>query len=245
MARAWTREMIPFLVVGVLLVIGIVLGGGMIARHISEIEGWITGLGTWGSIVFVGLFAVITSFLVPDSLLCIAAGAMFGIEGGILAVTAGTFLAAAIQFALARGFLHERIQRTLASRPSLAAIQRAVRRDELRLQFLLRLTPLNPATVSYLLGAAGVRFTGFLIACLASIPAHFVEVYFGHVGKHVANMAGGDRAAHFHDLVVVLVGFVLCITVMVMISKIARKAVMQAVKEVESESAAGDPKHPE
>lgn len=228
MVRAWTREVIPFLVVGVLLAIVIVAEGREIAHHISEIEVWITGLGPWGFIVFVGLFVLITSFLFPDSLLCIAAGAIFGIEGGILAVAAGTFLAAAIQFALARGLLHARIERTLSSRPSLAAIQRAVRRDELRLQFLLRLTPLNPATISYLLGAAGVRFTGFLTACLASIPGHFAEVYFGHVGKHAASLAGGDRAAHLHDLVV-FGGFVLCITVMVMISKIARKAVMDAV----------------
>ena len=38
-----------------------------------------------------------------------------------------------------------------------------MRYDEFHLQFLLRLTPLNPATLSYLLGAAGVRFWGFLI----------------------------------------------------------------------------------
>lgn len=232
MARAWTREMIPFLVVGVLLVIAIVAGGREIAHHTSEIEVWISGRGPWRFVVFIGLYVLITSFLFPDSLLCIAAGAMFGLEGGILAVTAGTFLAAATQFALARGFLHARIERTLASRPSLTAIQHAVRRDELRLQFLLRLTPLNPATISYLLGAAGVRFAGFLTASLASMPGHFVEVYFGHVGKHTARMANDDRAAHLHDLVV-FGGFVLCITVMVMISRIARKAVMEAVEKSE------------
>jgi hypothetical protein len=56
--------------------------------------------------------------------------------------------------------LRARIQRALAARTSLAAIQRDVRRDEFRLQVLLRPTPLNPATINYPLGAAGVRFSG-------------------------------------------------------------------------------------
>jgi uncharacterized membrane protein YdjX (TVP38/TMEM64 family) len=53
---------------------------------------------------------------------------------------------------------------------SLATITRAVKGDEFRLQMLVRLTPLNPASVNYLLGAAGVRFSGFLVACLYSGP---------------------------------------------------------------------------
>ena len=73
------------------------------------------------------------------------------------AVVAGGLLASALQFTFARRLLRARIERTLAAKPSLAAIQPAVTQDELRLQLLLRLTPLNPATIRYLLGAAGVR----------------------------------------------------------------------------------------
>ncbi|MEJ2170137.1 MAG: hypothetical protein P8X90_31950 [Desulfobacterales bacterium] len=78
----------------------------------------------------------------------------------------------------------------LAARPALTAIQRAVGRDEFRLQLLLRLTPLNPAIISYRLGSAGVRFSSFLIACLALTPSLIIEVYFGHVGKHTVMLAG-------------------------------------------------------
>jgi uncharacterized membrane protein YdjX (TVP38/TMEM64 family) len=118
-------------------------------------------------------------------------------------------------------------------RPSLAAIQRTVIRDEFRLQVLLRLTPLNPAIISYLLGAAGVRFPGFLMACLALTPNLLIEIYFGHVGKHAAGLAGGDvRTAHLHDLAIIG-GLAVCVAVMVFVSRMARKAVMQAVAETE------------
>jgi uncharacterized membrane protein YdjX (TVP38/TMEM64 family) len=148
-------------------------------------------------------------------------------------VIAGSLLAGVLQFALARQLLRTPIQRALAARPSLAAIQRAVGRDQFHLQVLLRLTPLNPATISYLLGAAGVRFSGFLIACLALTPNLAIEVYFGHAGRRVARLAGGDaRTAHLHDLAVVG-GLATCVIVMVFISRMARKAVMQAVAETE------------
>lgn len=233
LARAYSRAALPYLTVGLLLIVAIVVAGREIEHHINSIESWITKLGPWGVFAFVGLFVLATSFLLPDTVLCIIAGALFGMFWGVAAVLAGSVLAGAMQFALSHKLLRARIQRTLASRPSLAAIQRAVSRDEFRLQVLLRLTPLNPATIIYLLGAAGVRSSEFMIAFLALTPNLVIEVYFGHVGKHAARLAGSDaRTAHLHDLVIIG-GFVVCVAVMVLVSRMARKAVMQAVAETE------------
>jgi uncharacterized membrane protein YdjX (TVP38/TMEM64 family) len=240
LARAYSRAALPYLVVGLLLIVAIVAGGREIEHHISAIESWITKLGPWGVLAFIGLFALATSVLLPDTVLCIIAGALFGLGWGVPAVLGGSILAAAIQFALAHQLLRERIQRALAARPSLAAIQRAVSRNEFRLQALLRLTPLNPATISYLLGAAGVRFSGFMIACLALTPNLVIEVYFGHVGKHAARLASSDaRTAHLHDLAIIG-GLAVCVAVMVLVSRMARKAVTQAVSETDTEMAKSD-----
>jgi len=216
---------------GVALIVAIIVLGREIEHHVNAIESWITGLGPWGVIAFIGVFILTTSFLVPDTVLCIIAGALFGLYWGAAAVLAGSLLAAAMQFALSQKLLRSRVQRMLAARPALTAIQRAVGRDEFRLQVLLRLTPLNPATISYLLGSAGVRFSRFLIACLALTPSLIIEVYLGHVGKHAAILAGSEaRTAHLHDIVMI-VGVVICVAVMILVSRIARKAVMQAVDE--------------
>jgi len=240
LARAYSRAALPYVAVGLLLIVAIVFGGREIEHHINAIESWITELGPWGVLAFIGLFTLATSLLLPDTVLCIIAGALFGLYWGVAAVLAGSLLAGAMQFAHSQKLLRARIQRALAARPSLVAIQRAVGRDEFRLQVLLRLTPLNPATISYLLGAAGVRFSGFMIACLALTPNLAIEVYFGHVGKHAARLVGSDaRTAHLHNLAIIG-GLAVCIAVMVLVSKMARKAVMQAVAETEkAEGSAG------
>ena len=238
--RAYSRAALPYLAVGLLLIVAIVLGGREIEHHIKAIESWIATLGPWGALAFIGLFVLLTSFLLPDTVLCIIAGALFGLGRGVGAVLVGSILAATIQFALAHQLLRARIQRRLAARPSLAAIQRAVSHDEFRLQVLLRLTPLNPATISYLLGAAGVRFSGFLIACLALTPNLAIEVYFGHVGEQAARLAGGGaKSLHLHDLAIIA-GLLVCVAVIVVVSRIARKAVTQAVAESDTGRAESD-----
>lgn len=229
LVRAHYRVVLPYIAAGLLLVLGIIVAGRAINHHINAIESWIASLGPWGMVAFVGFFVVGTSLLLPDTVLCLVAGVLFGFGWGVAAVMTGSLLAGTLQFALSHYVLQARIQRALAAKPSLVAIQQAVKRDEFRLQVLLRLTPLNPATINYLLGAAGVRFGGFLIACFALVFNLTIEVYFGHATKRVAMMAGGSaHIAHLHDLAIIG-GLVMCAVVMVLVSRMARKAVMRAV----------------
>ena len=232
-AHARSRITLPYLAIGLLVLIAVAAAGRSIDQHIKAIEVWIAHLGPWGVLAFVGLFVLATSLLIPVTILCVIGGALFGLRWGVTAVVVGSLLAGALQFALAQQLLRTPIQRTLATRPFLAAIQRAVNRDQFHLQVLLRLAPLNPATISYLLGAAGVRFWGFLVACLALTPNLTIEVYLGHAGRRMAQMAGGNvRTAHLHGLTVIG-ELVACIIVMVVIWMRARRAVMQAIAETE------------
>jgi uncharacterized membrane protein YdjX (TVP38/TMEM64 family) len=231
LALAHLKVLFPYLAAALLLVVVAVGGGRELRHHIHAIETWIMILGPWGLLAFIGLFILTTSFFVPDTVLCLIAGSLFGLGRGVILVTAGSLLAAILQYMLSREFLREGIQRRLSSRPALAAIQQNVILNEFRLQFLLRLTPMNPAIINYLLGAAGVRFTGFMLAFPALIPNLAVEVYFGYVLRHAVQLAG-RRSAGVHDIVIIG-GVVVCIVVMVLISRMARQAIIKSMAENE------------
>ncbi len=151
LTRASVGKALPFLAFGILIVVAIVVVGQDIAPHMNAIESWITQLGPWGPLAFVVLFVLLTSMLMPDTVLCIIAGALFGFAWGAAAILAGSLLAAALHSRSRGDFLKAKVERVLLAKPSLSAIARAVTHDELRLQLLLRLAPLNPATISYLL----------------------------------------------------------------------------------------------
>ncbi len=240
LAGASIRKLLPYLALGILLVAAVIALGREIEGHVSDIESWITGLGPSAPLVYVGLFVLGTSLFVPDTLLCIVAGALFGFVEGAAVIAAGNLLSTTLQFNLSRRLLRARVERAIETRPSLAAIQRAVYHDQLRLQVLLRLTPLNPATISYLLGATGVRYWSFLVASFALLPVLFIEVYFGYAGKHMVGIASSDRHAEVLHDGILLGGIVACLVVMTFISRLARRAVMQAVAESDPEKPDGD-----
>ena len=223
--RAGKRATLPLIVVAAVVVVLIVLLGREAGHHIAAMERWIVALGPTGLAVFVGLLVVGTSVLIPESLFGIAAGVVFGVWPGFVAVLTGNLLAATLQYVLARRLLRNRIQRALASRPQLAAVQRAVLQDEIRLQLLLRLTPLNAASLSYVFGAAGVRFAGFLFACVGLVPHLLMEVYLGHAGQHLTRLSGSTRPHSFVHEAVAFSGVLITAVVVLVVSRIARKTI--------------------
>ena len=75
-----------------------------------------------------------------------------------------------------------------------------------------------------MLGAAGVRFPPFIIAVVGIMQGFFLEVYFGHLAKHVTK-ATADVGGHSTiGTVVTVLGFLVCVTVMVYIGRMAKKA---------------------
>ncbi len=179
-------------------------------------------------LVFVGLVVVGTSLLLPETLFHVTACVFFGLAWGAGVVLLASILAAALQYGLAYRLLREPIRRRLGVGTIYVAIQHAVRDGDFRLQLLLRLAPLNLTIVSYLLGASGVRFSRFLVASVAMLPSIIVEVYLGHVGKHLALI--NTSAAHAgwpHDVVL----FVGLLTVAIGVGFASRTAYSGVLRE--------------
>ncbi len=235
------RSIVPLTIAIVLIIAAVILLGREAERHLQAIEAAITGLGPWGRVAFVGLLVVGTSMLIPESLFGLVAGALFGLAWGISLMLAGNLIAAALQYGLARRLLHEPIQRALETRPLLRSIQSAVIRDELHLQLLLRLTPLNPALISYLLGAAGVRFIGFMLASLALISHFAIEVYLGHAGKQLLSKGFTGAQGGWQHGLLIYGGTAVGLTAVILVSKAAHRAVLRAIAE-NSADAAGNRK---
>ena len=143
----------------------------------------------------------------------------------------GGIAGAALDYVLAKKLLRDRIENVLQRHPKFLAMQRAVQREGLRLQFMLRLAPINAVSVSYVLGAAGVRFPPYMLASIGMAPALFVEVYLGHVAKHAGKtVAGVSRDSSTH-LAITIAGLLVCIVLMITIGRMAQRALAEAEAE--------------
>jgi len=216
------------LLFGLCVLVAVVWFGRHAAHEIKSMETWIAGQGVWGWVVFVGIAIVFTSMFVPQTLIAVAAGAVFGIFLGTVLVVVGAILTAAINYLIAHSMLRPWVERLLERHPKLQAIQDAAEQKGLRLQLLLRLAPINSVSVSYVLGASGVLFSTFLIATLALIPGLFVNVYVGYMASHVTKAAGGVSEHSTLHTVAIVGGLVVCIGVMIGIGRVAAKSIANA-----------------
>ena len=212
------------LAIGLCVLAAIIWIGSHATEEIKSMQKWIAGHGVLGKVVFVLIVIVLTSMFVPDTLFAVASGLLFGLVWGSILMIGAAIATAAINFIAARTLLRPRIETMLQHHPKLRAIRRAADREGLRLQFLLRLSPLNPVSVSYVLGASGVRWTTFMIATVGLVPGLFIEVYFGYMASHVSKVAGNASDESELHTIVTVVGFALCIVLILFIARFASRA---------------------
>lgn len=201
--------------------------GRYLGHHLVALEDWVRGLGPAGPLAFLAVFVVLALFCLPDTIFAIAAGVLFGLWIGTGLIVAGVIAATSISFLLARRVLREPVERRLERSPRLLAIRRAIGGAGLRLQLLLRLTPLNPVIVSYVLGTSGGRYRTFLIACAGLVPGLFVEVYLGYAAAHLSKVTSGAQSHPPLHTALAVGGLAMCILVMALVTRAARRALAE------------------
>jgi uncharacterized membrane protein YdjX (TVP38/TMEM64 family) len=148
-----------------------------------------------GALVFIPLYALWVTLLLPGVWASMLAGALYGTWWGSLIVFVGACLGAEAAFLLGRTLLRGWAQRRLAALPKLQAVEQAVSREGLKLVLLTRLSPAFPFSLlnlayglsevglrDYTLGLIGI-LPGTVLFCglgaLAGDVARFGEVLSG------------------------------------------------------------------
>ena len=229
--RAHWKSIARWMLIGLALLLLVVWFGRDAVEEIEILEKWIEGHGALGWLVFVVMIIVLTSVFIPISMLAIAGGAMFGLVGGTVLTFVGVMITGAFNYQVANKLLRARIDAMLEKHPKLRAIQLAAVREGLKLQLLLRMAPLNAVSVSYVLGATGVRFATFFVALIGLLPSVILNVYFGYTAKHMTKVAGKASEHSTLQTVVTVVGLFICVIVMVAITRVAAKAIADAETE--------------
>jgi uncharacterized membrane protein YdjX (TVP38/TMEM64 family) len=148
-----------------------------LGAQVPRLALWVEGLGFWGPLVFVVLYAALTVAAVPAFLLTLAAGAIFGLLKGVIVVFAAATLGASAAFLIARYAARAAVERRVAGNRRFEAVDRAIGEQGRRMVFLLRLSPVFPFNLlNYALGLTSVRFRDYLVACLGMIPGTLLYV---------------------------------------------------------------------
>ena len=233
----WTRDMkarkaiLVVLVVGAAVIVGLLLP---VRQWFMHFESYVQSLGAVGPLVVVLVYILATVLLIPGSAITIGAGTLFGLKTGFPVVVLGANLGALSAFLLARTFLRDKVAAWAAANPKFRSLDQAIGKQGFKMVLLTRLSPVFPfVLLNYFLGLTAVRLGAYVLASLIGmLPATFLFVYIGAAARDA--IAGQvDTAADFYQQLFKYIGLAATVAVVVIVTRIARKALREAEREQE------------
>lgn len=172
-----------------ILIAALVIAGGVvlfrltglreIVIQVDRLQVWMESFGIWSYLVYMAIYILATVFLIPGSMLTIAAGIIFGsVIGGLLAIVSAS-VGASIAFLIARYAARDLIASKLGSNPLLKKIDEGVASNGVSFLILTRLVPVFPFNVqNYAYGLTCIPFSVYaLVSALTMMPGAFIYAY--------------------------------------------------------------------
>jgi uncharacterized membrane protein YdjX (TVP38/TMEM64 family) len=219
------------------IVAGLALGR-LVSPWLPEFAAWVNTLGVWAPIGYVVAYVAVVILMLPAFLLIMAGGAVFGmVKGSLLALT-GAMLGGTGAFLIARYFARSFVERRVAANPTLAALDRVIGEDGLKLVFLLRLSPAVPFVLSnYALGITKVRLRDFMIGTVGLAPIVLTFAAYGSASGAGPRADGSPAVSPLMLTLGIIVTVVLGLVLARIVQKALREAELARLRQLEGSSA--------
>ncbi len=224
---SFTRKLSVMLAIAsVILIIGHEL-----ELYLPDLEFWIEKLGAYAPLGFITLFVVLTPVFISVDTLCFAAGLLFSLGAAETYMIIATYLASALIFFLGRYAFKDKVVTFIAKHKQLATLDNTISHQPFKLMFLLRLTPLPFAMLSYAFSVTEARFWPYLGATSGILLYNASLVYMGYTTKHLTGLVSGSTRQSGVSYPLLALGVVISVLVLYYVTKIARETINQLSSE--------------
>jgi uncharacterized membrane protein YdjX (TVP38/TMEM64 family) len=202
-----------------------------VKEWLVKILEWTGQLGFWGPVFVIVLYIVACILFLPGSALTLGTGFVFELFVGTIAVSIGSTLGACAAFWIGRTVARDWISSKVEANEKFAAIDNAVGQQGFKIVLLTRLSPVFPFNLlNYTFGLTKVSFAQYALASwIGMLPGTIMYVYFGATLRSLADAATGNVETGTTGKVFFWFGLVATIVVTVFVTRVARRALKQAV----------------
>jgi uncharacterized membrane protein YdjX (TVP38/TMEM64 family) len=192
---------------------------------------WAQGAGPLGAVILAAAYVPAAVFFLPGAILTLGAGFVLGLPIGVAAVSVGSTAGATAAFLIGRTLARDRVAAKVARDPRFEALAHAVERQGFRIVFLARLSPIFPYNLlNYAFSVTTVRLRDYVLASwIGMLPGTIMYVYLGSAAQSLAAITTGDVEGGTGQRVVFLFGLLATVAVTVTVTRIARRALSEAV----------------
>jgi uncharacterized membrane protein YdjX (TVP38/TMEM64 family) len=226
-----TKLSAALIFVGMVILIGLI--GHEFELYLPDLEIWIEDMGVFAPLGFIFLFVVLAPVLVPIDLLCFAAGVIFPILTGELAIIISTYLASTLIFFLGQDLMREQVLTHVAKQKHFAQLDEIISGDNaFKLMLILRVIPLPFGILSYALSVTKVKFMPYLLATSGDLLYSGALVYLGYTTKHLTGLTGEASKMGFASHSLLVFGLLILLAALVYMANVANDALKQMGMEV-------------
>ncbi|MGH9342115.1 MAG: TVP38/TMEM64 family protein [Acidobacteriota bacterium] len=146
--------------------------------QLGALKNWIQGMGVWGPVVFILIYAGAAIAAIPGSALTLAAGALFGSVRGVIIVSVAATLGASLCFLISRYLARDAIAEWLSRQEKFRKLDDLTREHGAIIVALTRLTPIFPFNLlNYGFGVTQVSFWTYVFwSWLGMLPGTVLYV---------------------------------------------------------------------
>ena len=142
----------------------------------------------FGIFIFVLVYVFWVSCLLPGSWLSMLSGFLYGTWLGSTVVFVGAFVGAHLSFYLSRTFLKEWAKKKVSNFPKVQIMEKAVKREGLKVIVLTRLSPLFPfGLLNFTYGLSEVKVRDFTLGMIGILPGTVLYCSLGSLALKVSN----------------------------------------------------------
>ncbi|MDJ0724225.1 MAG: TVP38/TMEM64 family protein [Prochloraceae cyanobacterium] len=201
----------------------------LLRNALVQIQEW----GAVGAIAFILLYIVATVAFLPGSILTLGGGFVFDVVFGSIYVFIGATIGAICAFLIGRYLARGWIAQKIADNQKFSAVDRAVGEQGLKIVLLTRLSPIFPFNLlNYAYGITGVSLKDYALGSIGMIPGTVMYVYLGSLAGDLATIGTGSQPGNpLIEWTIRIIGFIATVAVTLYITRVARKALNQAVSE--------------
>jgi uncharacterized membrane protein YdjX (TVP38/TMEM64 family) len=209
----------------------VLLSTGDYSEYLSQLLTDVQSTGGWGPWLLGAIYVPSCLLLIPGTILTLGAGFLFGVFWGTVAMSIGGTLGATAAFLVGRTLARGWIGQKVAGDRRFEAINRAVAEHGFKIVLLSRLSPLFPFTLlNYAFGLTRVSLRDYVVASwIGILPGTLLYVYIGSAAKSLADLMAGRIEGGTGHQVLFGAGLLVTVVVTVLITRIAKRALDEAM----------------
>lgn len=194
---------------------------------------WTQSLGFWGPLFVAGFYVIACILFLPGSVLTIGSGFIFKLMLGTIIVSIGSTMGAAAAFLVGRTLARNWVAAKISENPKFTAIDQAVANQGFKIVLLTRLSPVFPFNLlNYAFGLTKVSFSKYVLASwIGMLPGTVMYVYIGAGLRSITEIAADNVETTAQGRILFWFGLIATVVVTILITRIARKAIKQAVTD--------------